>query len=103
MRREALSISINLQKREQMINKMRDGKKTTGLTVEVRNDDFGKALRTFSKKVQDSGILKEYKDRMSYEPPSVKRQRLGKQARKRWERKVEEFIQAGLWHKDRPY
>lgn len=86
-----------------MINKMRDRKRTQGMVVEVKNDDFGKALRTFSKKVQDSGVLKEYKDRMSYEPPSVKRQRMNKQARKRWERKVEEYILAGIWHKDRAY
>ena len=96
-------MSINLQKRERMINKMRDGKKTPGLTVEVRNEDFGKAMRTFTKKVQESGILKEYKERMSYEPPAVEKQRKKKQARKRWEKKVEEYISVGLWHKDRRY
>lgn len=86
-----------------MGNKSRDGKRTQGLTVEVRNDDFGRALRTFSKKVQDSGILKEYKERMSYEPPAVEKQRKKKQARKRWERKVEDMIMSGHWHKDRKY
>lgn len=92
------------QKNEQaMGNKFRDGKKHQGLTVEVRNDDFGRALRTFSKKVQDSGILKEVKDRMSYEKPAVERQRMKKQARKRWERQVEDMIASGHWHKDRNY
>lgn len=86
-----------------MSNKFRDGKKHRGLTVEVRGEDFGRALRTWSKKVQDTGILKEVKDRMSYEPPAVKRQRLKKQARKRWERTVEDMIATGMWHKDRPY
>jgi len=86
-----------------MSNKNRDGKKHRGMTVEVRNDDFGRALRTFSKKVQDSGILKEVKDRMAYEKPAVERQRMKKQARKRWERQVEDMIQSGHWHKDKKY
>ena len=77
--------------------------KHRGLTVEIRGDDFGRALRTWSKKVQDSGILKEVKDRMSYEKPAVLKQRLKKQARKRWERTVEEMIENGQWHKDKKY
>jgi len=86
-----------------MTNKYRDGKKHRGTTVEVRNDDFGRALRTFSKKVQDSGLLKEVKDRMAYEKPAVGKQRMKKQARKRWERTVEEMIETGHWHKDKKY
>lgn len=85
------------------MNKFRDQKKHRGLTVEVRNDDFTRALRTWSKKVQDSGLLKEVKDRMAYEKPAVAKQRMKKQARKRWERVVEEMISLGLWHKDRNY
>lgn len=81
----------------------RDGKKLRGITVEVRGDDFGRALRTWSKKVQDSGLLKEVKDRMAYEKPAVERQRMRKQARKRWERTVEEMISSGYWHKDKKY
>lgn len=86
-----------------MSNRYRDTKKSRGTVVEVRNDDFGRALRTFSKKVQDSGLLKEVRDRMSYEKPAVEKQRMKKQARKRWEKKVEEMIVAGAWHKDRNY
>jgi len=86
-----------------MSNRFRDSRKTRGLTVEVRNDDFGRALRTFSKKVQDLGTMQEVKERMGYEKPAVAKQRLKKQARKRWERKVEEMISAGQWHKDRNY
>ena len=78
-------------------------RKSKGLTVEVRNDDFGRALRTFSKKVQDLGTMQEVRERMAYEKPAVERQRLKKQARKRWERKVEEMITAGMWHKDKNY
>ena len=85
------------------MGKIKDSRKYRGLTVEVRGDDFGRALRTFSKMVQDTGILKEVKDRMSYEPPAVKKQRIKKQARKRWERTVEELIEQGHWHKDKKY
>jgi len=81
----------------------RDNRRVRGLVVEVRNDDFGRALRTWSKKVQDSGLLKEVKDRMSYEKPAVLRQRLKKQARKRWERIVEDQIENGAWLKDKKY
>jgi ribosomal protein S21 len=86
-----------------MGNKHRDGKKARGLTVEVRYDDFSRALRTWSKKVQDTGILKEVKDRMAYEKPAIAKQRMKKQARKRWERQVEEMIDSGHWHKDKKY
>lgn len=86
-----------------MSNKYRDSKKHQGITVEVRNDDFSRALRTWSKKVQDSGLLQEVKERMGFEKPAVAKQRLKKQARKRWERKVEEMIELGAWHKDKNY
>ena len=71
--------------------------------MEVRNDDFGRALRTFSKKIQDSGLLQVVKEKMFYEKPAVLRQRLKKQARKRWERAVEEMITNGHWLKDKKY
>ncbi len=100
---ERLSMYTGQRNEQTMGNKFRDGRKTRGITVEVRNDDFNRALRTWSKKVQDSGILKEVKERMSYEPPAVERQRLKKQARKRWERQVEDMIRDGHWHKDKKY
>jgi ribosomal protein S21 len=84
-------------------NRYRDGKKPQGITVEVRNDDFGRALRTWSKKVQDTGLMQEIKERMSYEKPTVARQRMKKQARKRWERTVEGLIETGRWHRDKKY
>jgi ribosomal protein S21 len=86
-----------------MSNRYRDSRRTRGLTVEVRNDDFGRALRTFSKKVQDLGTMQIVKEKMSYEKPAVLKQRMKKQARKRWERKVEDMITNGQWQKDRPY
>ncbi len=86
-----------------MSNRYRDNRIHRGLTVEVRNDDFGRALRTFSKKVQDLGTLQIVKEKMSYEKPAVARQRKKKQARKRWERKVEDMINGGNWHREKNY
>jgi len=60
----------------------------TGLSVVV-DRDFNKALRLFTNKVQESGILKEVRDRMFYEPESVKKQVRKKMARKRWLKSLE--------------
>ena len=58
--------------------------KPQGLTVEVRNGDVTKALRIFKKKVQEEGILQEYKERQHYEKPSAKRKKAKAAGRKRW-------------------
>lgn len=62
--------------------------KVEGLRVEVKYDNVDKALKKFSRKVQDSGKLKESKDRQHYEKPSEAKQRRKKQARKRWLKKL---------------
>lgn len=49
--------------------------KIEGLMVEVRHGNFEKALKIFSKKVQNSGRLNEYRERQEYEKPSVIRKR----------------------------
>jgi len=67
--------------------------KICGLKIEVR-DNFNSAIRTFAKMTQDSGLLKDLKDKMFYEPKSVAKQRKKKMARKRWEKKVEMMIDA---------
>jgi len=49
-----------------------------GLKVTIQGDDeraFIKALRIFSKKVQDSRILRELREREYYERPSIVRKR----------------------------
>lgn len=76
--------------------------RNNGLSVEVR-DDFNRALRTFGKKVQDAGVLRELKERMYHEPRCIENTKRKKLARKRWEKKVEGMITAGLWHQDKPY
>jgi small subunit ribosomal protein S21 len=64
-----------------------------GLAVRNIGDgprDFDRALRTWSKKVQDSGLLRDLKERECYEKPSVIRKRAKAVATKRWQRLVEE-------------
>lgn len=90
-----------MQYRDQRMS--RDIKNHRGMTVEVRGDDFNRALRTWSKKVEESGLLKELNERMSYEKPTTEKQRMRKQARRRWERQVEEMIEAGKWQRDKNY
>jgi len=67
-----------------------------GLTVNAEKD-FNKALRLFGKKVQESNKLREVRDRMHYEPPSVKKQKNKKMARKRWLKKIEQMKESGVW------
>lgn len=55
-----------------------------GIAVEVRNGDVSKAIRIFKKKVQEEGILQEYKERQHYEKPSAKRKKAKAAGRKRW-------------------
>lgn len=59
-----------------------------GLSVEVRNGDVNYALRKFKKKVSDSGILQELKEKEFYEKPSIKRAKAKKAARSRWLKQV---------------
>ena len=62
-----------------------------GLAVEIKNSwQFEKAFRQFNKMVQDSGILKELKDRMYFESKPAKKHRRAKMARARWLRKAAE-------------
>ncbi len=59
-----------------------------GLVVEVRNGDINWAIRKFKKKVQDSGILQELKEKEFYEKPSMRRKRAKAAARARWLKKL---------------
>lgn len=68
----------------------------SGLSVSIHRDDersFARALRTFSKKVQEDGLLKDCRDRMHYESGSERRTKAKKAARKRWLKKQEQMDQ----------
>ena len=64
--------------------------KPFGLKVELDERlPFEKAIRLFKRKVEDSGLLKEVKDRMEFEKPSVARKVAKGRAFKRWQKKQE--------------
>jgi len=65
--------------------------KPQGLTVEVRNGDFNKALRIFKKKVQEAGIIQEVRERQQYVKPSEVRKKAKAAGRKRWLKKMEKL------------
>lgn len=59
----------------------------SGLRVEVRNGDVNGALRKFKKKIQESGILQELRDRQEFTKPSQARKKAKAAARARWLKK----------------
>jgi small subunit ribosomal protein S21 len=56
------------------------------MQVKVRGTNVEGALRTFRKKVSETGVLFQYREKMHYEKPTTKRQRK-KAAAKNRERK----------------
>jgi small subunit ribosomal protein S21 len=59
-----------------------------GKTVIVKDGNVEKALRKFKKKVQDSGLLQELRDRETYEKPTTRRKRKKSAARNRWRKQL---------------
>ena len=68
-----------------------------GIVVQVLGNDLERALRGFRKKILQSGILKEAKDRMFYLKPSeskkLKRQR-AEHRRRKTRAKAKQWLQA---------
>jgi small subunit ribosomal protein S21 len=61
-----------------------------GSKVYIADGKFESGLRKFKKKVQDSGLLLELRDREAYEKPTTERKKKASQARKRWLRRLAE-------------
>lgn len=59
-----------------------------GKTVLVKDGNVEKALRKFKKKVQDSGLLQELRDRETYEKPTTRRKRKKSAAKNRWRKQL---------------
>ena len=57
-----------------------------GKRVEVRDGNVEKALRKFKKKIQDSGLLFELKEREQYIKPTTQRKLKVSAAKKRWKK-----------------
>jgi small subunit ribosomal protein S21 len=64
-----------------------------GNKVIVGDMPINAALRKFKQRVDDSGILEEFKKRMTYEKPTVERKRRAAAARSRWLKKQKELNQ----------
>ena len=62
--------------------------KIDGNTVYVTNDNVEKALRKFKKKVLESGLINELRDREFYEKPTTARKKAKSQAKRRWQKKL---------------
>jgi len=66
-----------------------DYKKAVGNVVFVQNDNVEKALRKFKKKVLESGLLRELRDREFYEKPTTARKKAKSAAKNRWRKKLD--------------
>ena len=59
-----------------------------GKVVLVKDGNVEKALRKFKKKVQESGLLDELRERMTYEKPTTERKRKKGAARARLRKRI---------------
>jgi small subunit ribosomal protein S21 len=62
--------------------------KLYGKVVIVKDGNIEKALRKFKKKVQDSGLLQELRDRETYEKPTTRKKRKKSVAKNRWRKQL---------------
>jgi small subunit ribosomal protein S21 len=58
----------------------------TGRSVQVRDGNVEKAIRKLKKKVNNSGILLECRNRQQYVKPSTKKKLAKNAAKKRWQK-----------------
>jgi small subunit ribosomal protein S21 len=63
-------------------------KKVTGNLVVVTHDNVEKALRKFKKKVAESGLLQDLRERETYEKPTTRRNKAQAAARRRWKKRL---------------
>ena len=57
-----------------------------GNKVLVTDGNVEKALRKFKKKIADSGLLQEVRDRQEFVKPTTKRKMAASQAKRRWQK-----------------
>ena len=54
----------------------------------VKDDNVERALRKFKKKVAESGLLQNLRDKEFYEKPTTTRKKAASAARNRWRKKL---------------
>jgi small subunit ribosomal protein S21 len=62
--------------------------KLYGRSVIVKDGNVEKALRKFKKKIADSGLLNELRERETYEKPTTRRKRQKAIAKNRWRKQL---------------
>ena len=62
--------------------------KSRARSVLVQDDNIEKALRKFKKKVQNSGILNDLREREFYIKPTTARKKAKSAAKRRWKKKL---------------
>ena len=62
--------------------------KLRGRSVLVKDDNVERAIRKLKKKIADSGLLNELRDREFYEKPTTARKRKRGAAANRWRKKL---------------
>jgi small subunit ribosomal protein S21 len=63
--------------------------KLHGRSVLVQDGNVDKALRKFKKKIQDSNLLNDLRDREFYTKPTTARKLKASAARARWKKKLQ--------------
>jgi small subunit ribosomal protein S21 len=58
----------------------------SGRKVSVQDGNTDKALRKFKKKIAESGLLQEVRDRQQYVKPTIQRKLAKSQAKRRWQK-----------------
>lgn len=62
--------------------------KLRGRSVLVKDDNVERALRKFKKKIAETGLLNELRDREFYEKPTTARKRKKSAAANRWRKRL---------------
>jgi small subunit ribosomal protein S21 len=65
--------------------------KLKGKTVVLKeNENINQALRRFKKKIDESGLLEDLRNRESYIKPTTRRKKAAGAAKARWKKKLKE-------------
>lgn len=59
------------------------------MKVNVQDGKFEAGMRKFKKKVQESGLLQELRDRETYTKPTTHRKMKANKAKRRWKKHLE--------------
>jgi len=81
---------MTIPQRQKEYGRGKKREKSFGLSVQCGDMPFEKALRMLKKKVEDSGLLKEIRDRQHYEKPTTLRKKKKAAAKARWAKKLRE-------------